>query len=34
MSVCGAAEYVKASEMWPKINFFDFHKMLNNLPEG
>jgi hypothetical protein len=25
---------VKVSEGWPKIKFFDFHKILNNLLEG
>jgi hypothetical protein len=34
MPVCGAAQEVKVSEMWPKIKFFDFHKMLNNLLDG
>jgi hypothetical protein len=34
MPVFGAAQKVKVSEMWPKMKFFDFHKMFNNLLEG
>jgi hypothetical protein len=34
MSVCGAAQWVKISERWPKFKSFNFHKILKNLLEG
>jgi hypothetical protein len=34
MSICDAVQWVKLSKTWPKLKFFDFHKMLKNLLEG
>jgi hypothetical protein len=34
MSVCNAVQWVKLSETWPKLKFFDYHRMLKNLLEG
>jgi hypothetical protein len=34
MSVCDAVQWIKLSETWPKLQSFDFHKMLKNLFEG
>jgi hypothetical protein len=28
MSVCGAVQWVKVSETWPKLKYFNFHKCL------
>jgi hypothetical protein len=34
MSFCGAAQRLKLSESSPKLNFFDFHRVIINLSEG
>jgi hypothetical protein len=34
MSVCGATQWIKLSESWPKYRFFDLHGMLKYLLEG
>jgi hypothetical protein len=34
MSVCGATQWGKLSESWPKYRFFDLHKILKYLLEG
>jgi hypothetical protein len=31
MSACGAAQWVKLIESWPKLKFVDFHQMLKLL---
>ena len=34
MPACGATQWVKLSESWPKFKIFDFHKILKILLQG